>query len=387
MAAQELAEAGAQVTIVEAKPSIGRKFLMAGKSGLNLTKNERLLDFQTHYYEAQPWLAPMLAEFGPEHVIAFANSLGQEVFTGSSGRVFPKVMKASPLLRAWLARLDELGVQRTVKWRWLGWEDDSHRFETPNGEQVITADAVVFALGGASWSRLGSDGAWADVFEQAGIDCVPFAASNAALDVSWSAHMRPFFGHPLKAVSFQAGDMISRGEAILSSKGLEGGGVYSITRAIGQGAQAHVDLKPDWTLDHVQTAVERSRGKASLSNHLRKTLRLGKLELALLNEWAHPLPQNPEQLATLIKALPIKHGGLRAMDEAISTSGGVAQGALDAQLMLNAKRGHFCAGEMLDWDAPTGGYLLTGCFATGRWAGRSAARYLGLTVTPAPSPV
>lgn len=378
MAAEELARAGAQVTLCDGKPSFGRKFLMAGKSGLNLTKDEPSDAFGAAYAEADSWLAPMLATFGPGDVRTFAEGLGQDVFTGSTGRVFPKVMKTSPLLRAWLGRLDAMGVLMRTRWLWQGWTKDGHHFDTPDGPQDVATDVTVFALGGASWARLGSDGSWAPAFEAAGVTLAPFGAANASVAIDWSAHMASHFGAPLKAVAFTAGDLTSRGEAIISARGLEGGGIYSVSRAVREGADLRIDLKPDWTLHRMREAIAKPKGKGSLSTHLRKALKLGKLEQALLNEWARPLPRDPAALAQVIKALPVLHAGLQPMDEAISTSGGVARAALDEGLMLTAKPGSYCAGEMLDWEAPTGGYLITGCLATGRWAGRSAARALGL---------
>lgn len=382
MAAEELSRAGVAVTVVEAKPSVGRKFLMAGKSGLNLTKDEPFGSFVQHYAEAETWLSPMLADFGPAQVQAFANALEQEVFIGSSGRVFPKAMKASPMLRAWIARLAEQGVSFKTKWRWLGWDGDALAFDTPEGKVQLNADAVVFALGGASWSRLGSDGHWAEIFAQQGISLAPFGASNAGVAQKWSAHMGAYFGVPLKAVTFRSGPYRSRGEGIISEKGLEGGGLYSVSRGIREGHGLYIDLRPDWALERIQSALEKPRGKASMSNHMRRVLNLQKHELALLNEWARPLPGNSKDLAALIKNLPVREAKIAPMDEAISTSGGVTQAALDAELMLRAKPGSFCAGEMLDWEAPTGGYLLTACFASGRTAGRGAARYLGAIPAP-----
>ncbi|MGB7316403.1 MAG: TIGR03862 family flavoprotein, partial [Planktotalea sp.] len=252
MAADELSQAGAQVTIIEAKPSLGRKFLMAGKSGLNLTKDELLSEFETHYSDAQSWLSPILKEFGPTDVGAFAANLGQEVFTGSSGRVFPKAMKASPLLRAWILRLSDKGVEFRTKWRWTGWQQDCLGFQTPEGGQTLTADAFVFALGGASWARLGSDGQWAELFAKEDIELAPFNAANAAVHVDWSAHMQPHFGAPLKAVSFTSGPYNSNGEAVISERGLEGGGIYSVSRGVREGHALFVDLRTDWSVERVQ---------------------------------------------------------------------------------------------------------------------------------------
>ncbi len=385
MAAEELARAGAKVTVVEAKPSLGRKFLMAGKSGLNLTKSEPFDAFAKHYTDAEPWLVPMLQEFGAQDVQKFANDLGQEIFTGSSGRVFPKAMKASPMLRAWLMRLAEQGVEFKTKTRWTGWHEDALRFQTPEGKQSWKADAYVFALGGASWSRLGSDGHWAKLFAERKIPLAPFGGANAGIAVDWSAHMQPHFGTPLKAVQFTSGPFSSRGEAIISEGGLEGGGIYSVSRGVREGHAFFIDLRPDWSLERVRYALDRDRKKATLSNHMRRVLNLKKHELALINELARPLPAATADLAKTIKNLELKNAQLRPMDEAISTSGGVQQSALSDDLMLKTVQGAFCAGEMLDWEAPTGGYLLTACFATGRTAGRGAVKYLGLS--PKLSPV
>lgn len=382
MAADELSRAGAKVTVIEAKPSLGRKFLMAGKSGLNLTKDEPLAVFAKQFSEAGDWLSPMLSEFGPHDMVTFAKDLEQDVFTGSSGRVFPNAMKASPFLRSWIQRLTRKGVEFQTRWSWQGWQDANLLFDAPDGPQSTSPDVTVFALGGGSWARLGSDGKWADIFQENEIEIVPFGASNAALSINWTSYMQPHFGTPLKGVSFSAGSHSSRGEAVVSSKGLEGGGIYSVSRGIREGHDLFIDLKPDWTLERVQVAIEQKRGKATLTNHLRRSLKMKKHELALLNEFAHSLLQDMSALAKTIKALPIKTASLRPIDEAISTSGGVPRFAFDEHLMLTAKPGTFCAGEMLDWEAPTGGYLLTACFATGRTAGRGAARYLGLSPTP-----
>jgi len=238
------------------------------------------------------------------------------------------------------------------------------------------ADATVLALGGASWARLGSDGVWAETLRGLGVELAPFAAANAGLRVEWSAHMKSVFGQPLKGVAFLCGPYASRGEAVISARGLEGGGIYSISRGVREGHDLVVDLAPDRTASDLTTRLARPRGKASWANFLRKTLKLGAARMALLNEFGRPLPQQPDALASLIKALPISPAGLAPLDEAISTAGGVKRSALDDGLMLKSMPGVFCAGEMLDWEAPTGGYLLTGCFATGRWAGRSAAAYL-----------
>jgi uncharacterized flavoprotein (TIGR03862 family) len=318
----------------------------------------------------------MIGAFDSSAVQDWARALGQEVFTGTTGRVFPVAMKASPLLRAWLERLAGLNVQLRTRWRWVGWNDRVAAFDTPDGAQVFAADVTILALGGASWSRLGSDGAWFDMLKSQGVKLAPLAPANAGLRVNWSAHMNAVFGQPLKGVAFTAGSYASRGEAVISARGLEGGGIYSVSRGLREGRPLTIDLAADRTVKDLTTRLARPRGKASWSNHLRKTLKLGAARTALLNEFARPLPQDPVALAALIKALPIAHAGLAPLNEAISTAGGVTQGAMDEGLMLTAMPGVFCAGEMLDWEAPTGGYLLNACFATGRWAGRSAAGYL-----------
>ncbi|AWI84771.1 aminoacetone oxidase family FAD-binding enzyme [Alloyangia pacifica] len=379
MAADALLSAGHAVVLAEAKPSLGRKFLMAGKSGLNLTKAEPLGEFLAQYGAAAPALHPMLSAFPPEEVMHWAEGLGQSLFTGSTGRVFPHGMKASPLLRAWLARLDGMGLERHMRWRWTGWDDDhagAVLMDTPDGALRLTPDVTVLALGGASWARLGSDGQWADIFSGAGLPVTPFAPANAGLCVDWSAHMKAQFGAPLKGVAFHAGDLVSRGEAVISARGLEGGGLYPLSPALRAGAALTVDLCPDVELATLTKRLSRPRGKQSLSNHLRKVVSLSPAGRALLMECARPLPEEPAALAALLKALPVPHAGLRPIDEAISVAGGVPFAALDAGLMLKDRPGVFVAGEMLDWEAPTGGYLLTGCLATGLWAGRAAAERL-----------
>ena len=371
MAAQELAAAGLSVTVAEAKPSPARKFLMAGKSGLNLTRDEPLPAFTARYPEGAGWLAPMLAAFGPDAVQAWARGLGQDVFTGSTGRVFPVAMKASPLLRAWLARLAGLGVTLRTRRRWQGFAGDALRFDTPDGPQHLRPDVTVLALGGASWARLGSDAAWVPWLAERGVEIAPFRPSNAGLSVPWSPHMQRHFGAVLKGIKLTAVNFSSRGEIAISARGLEGGGLYPLTPALRNGAPLTIDLAPD--LDHITLAARLSRrGKDSLTTTLRKAgLDAGKA--ALLMECARPLPPDPAQLAARIKALPIPHLGPRPRDEAISTAGGICQTAVDHGLQLRALPGIHAAGEMLDWDAPTGGYLLTACLATGRWAGRAAA--------------
>ncbi|WP_095588718.1 TIGR03862 family flavoprotein [Actibacterium ureilyticum] len=368
MAAQALAEAGRQVVIVDRMPSAGRKFLMAGKSGLNLTKAEPFAEFLSAYGAAAGDLEPMLRAFGPDQVQDWARGLGQELFTGSSGRVFPKVMKASPLLRAWMGRLAAKGVRLQTRWTWTGWQGDATTFDTPDGPVQMTPAVTVLALGGASWARLGSDGHWAGILQGAGVTPAPFRPANVGLRVDWSPHMARHFGSPVKGTVLQAGDTRVRAEYVISRRGLEGGGIYAVSAAVRDGAPLLIDLLPDWPADRVAERLARPQGKASLTNHLRKVLKLDPARLALLMEF-RPAGR---LIAEVIKALPIRHTGPRPLDEAISTAGGIPFAALDEGLMLRARPGVFCAGEMLDWEAPTGGYLLTACLATGLWAGRGA---------------
>ncbi len=372
MAASRLAEAGVKVVVVDAKPSVGRKFLMAGKSGLNLTKDEPIDELLNAYGDAREWLEPMLRVFGPVEIREWAERLGQEVFTGSSGRIFPKVMKTSPLLRNWMRTLADNDVEVRTRWRWTGWDGDALRFDTPDGERVIEAKATVLALGGASWARLGSDGAWAKWLDA---PTAPFKPANMGFLREWSDFMKPHFGAPVKPVRLTVGEHSVKGEFVITARGIEGGAVYAISSTLRDGGELSIDLMPDKGLKDVIAKLNRPRGKNSLSNHLRKTLGLKGVKAALLRE-AAPLPETFTGLAKRIKALPLALDGPTPMDEAISTAGGVTQAALSKALMLNSRTGVFCAGEMLDWEAPTGGYLLTACLATGMHAGDSAVEYL-----------
>lgn len=367
MAAQMMAQAGLRVVVADQMPSPARKFLMAGKSGLNLTKDAPIEAF-LQAYEAPDRLLEAVRDFGPDAAQDWAKSLGQELFTGSTGRVFPKVMKASPLLRAWLAHLADLGVTLRMRHRWTGWQGASAVFETPDGTQTFGAKVTVLACGGGSWARLGSDGAWMAWTQ----DVAPFAASNAGLRIGWGTQMAKHYGQALKAIALRAGGDESRGECVITQSGLEGGGIYTLSRALRDGAPLQIDLMPDVTVDQIRARLARPRGKASQSNHLRKTLGLGPAKIALLNEFARPLPQD---LAPVIKGLQVAYDGLAPIDQAISTAGGLRFEALDGW-MIRARPGVFCAGEMLDWDAPTGGYLLTACLASGRAAGLAAVDYI-----------
>jgi uncharacterized flavoprotein (TIGR03862 family) len=369
MAAEVLAGAGRRVVVAEAKPSPARKFLMAGKSGLNLTKDEPPDRFAAACDAI--WLAPILAEFGPAEVQDWARGLGQQVFTGTTGRVFPTAMKASPLLRAWLGRLGVLGVELRTGWRWTG-IGESMEFATPDGQRTLCPRVTVLALGGASWARLGSDGAWAPILAARGVAVAPFRPANMGFAVAWSPAMAPQFGLPVKGVALIAGGRRSTGEFILSARGIEGGGVYALSSTVRDGASLALDLFPALDEAAVAQRLARSRPGDSIGNRLRKALGGDSARLALALEWGRPFPAG-KALAAHLKSLPVPHLGPRPMDEAISTAGGILREALTDDLELKALPGVFAAGEMLDWEAPTGGYLITACLATGRHAGLAAA--------------
>jgi len=371
MAAERLLAAGYTVLLAEAKPSPARKLLMAGKSGLNITKDEAPDDFLAAYAEAAGWLRPMLAAFGPAEVQDWAQALGQAVFTGSSGRVFPRAMKASPLLRAWLTDLGTRGLDLRTRWRWLG----GGRFDTPQGPVTVTPRVTVLALGGASWARLGSDGAWAGVLAAQGVALAPFQPANMGFGVNWSAHMARHFGQPLKNIALIAGPLRVRGEAVVSARGIEGGGIYAVSRSLREGAALKIDLFPDHDAEKLALRLA-ARPKGESTVNTLKKLGLSDARLALALECARPFPADPHSRAALLKALPVPLTGPRPMDEAISTAGGIPHSELTEDLMLRRLPGTFAAGEMLDWEAPTGGYLLTACLATGRWAGEAAARFI-----------
>ncbi len=385
MAADVLSAAGVAVTIAEQMPSPARKFLMAGKSGLNITRAGRDTDapFAAGYGEMPAAFAHAIAAFGPAEVIDWAQELGQEVFTGSTGRVFPRTMKASPLLRAWLLRLGTQGVTLNRRWTWTGWGEAGAQFDTPDGAREIAADITVLAMGGASWRRLGSDGLWAARVMEQGFGAeilAPFAASNVGLRVDWSAHMARWFGAPVKGVSLRVGDDVSRGECVVSARGLEGGGIYALTPALRGGAALTVDLLPDMDAATVAARIATQNSKASLATQMRKALKLDGVRAALAQECARPLVR--ETLPQVMKALPLTHAGLRPMDEAISTAGGLRFAALDGFALRGGpdrSQGAriYAAGEMLDWEAPTGGWLITACLATGLAAARQALAEAG----------
>lgn len=374
MAADVLAQAGHRVTVADAMPSVGRKFLMAGKSGLNLTKAEPLDAFLAAYPDAPPVLRDALSDFGPDAVQDWARALGQPIFTGSTGRVFPQVMKASPLLRAWIARLAAAGVMFRTRWHWRGWQEGAAVFDTPAGQQMLTPDVTVLAMGGASWARLGSTGAWAAHFAQT----TPFLPANCGFVVTWTDHMAPYFGRPLKATALHAGGLTSRGEWVLTRAGIEGGGVYEVAAAVRQGAPLFVDLIPDVAHEVVLSRLDQARAKMSVTQRLKKTLRLPPEKSALVLEWAKRPLKTAGDLADAVKRLRVPVAGPLPLDTAISTAGGLSFAALDDHFMLRDRPGIFAAGEMLDWEAPTGGYLITGCLATGRAAGQGAVKWLEL---------
>ncbi len=372
MAAEIMARAGRQVWLCEAKPSVGRKFLMAGKSGLNLMNAAPLAEQLANYSDAAPWLKPFLREFGPDQIRSWAEGLGQELFIGSSGRVFPRAMKASPLLRAWLARSEDLGVSLKRGWRWTG---GAFEFCTPDGARNVRPKVCVLALGGASWARLGSDGAWIEHLRARDVAVTPFQPANMGFNAAWSDHMRPHFGQPVKNVELKAAEQRVRAEFVISERGVEGGGIYALSRALREGATLTLDLFPDIAQSELAFRLSRQSRKLSGANRLRRALRLEGARQALVMECVRPLPQDPKALAGALKALPVPLLGPHPLDEAISTAGGVTRSAVDNGLMLRKWPGVFVAGEMLDWEAPTGGYLLTACLATGHWAGKHAAQY------------
>lgn len=384
MAAEVLCAAGARVEVFDAMPSVGRKFLLAGIGGLNLTHGEPLDAFLPRYGTAQPWLEPWLRDFGPQAVRDWAAGLGVGTFVGTSGRVFPTDMKAAPLLRAWLHRLRAAGVVFHARHRWLGFgEAGELRFEGPQGPVVHRTQAAVLALGGASWPKLGSDGSWLAMLRQAGMPVADWRPANCGFDLAtpWSDFLRTrHAGHPVKPVVAWVGEAGAghrqQGEFVLTDTGVEGSLVYAFSAALREAierdgqATLWLDLLPQHSPAQVLAAVQRGRGARSLATHLKGTLKLQGLKLALLHEvLGAQRMADAQALAAGIKALPLVLGRPRPVAEAISSAGGVAREAVDERLMLRALPGVFCAGEMLDWEAPTGGYLLTACLASGRAAG------------------
>jgi hypothetical protein len=389
MAAETLLGRGFDIDIYDAMPSFGRKFLMAGKSGLNITHAEHPAAFNQRYMAADPKLVEAVSGFGAKAISDWMKGLGIEAHQGPTGRIFPTMMKASPLLRAWLNRLSGGGVSFHTRHRWMGWRDDGLVFSTPDREVAVRADATILALGGASWRRLGSDGEWAQILSSAGIETAPFQPSNCGFLVDWSDHLKAkVSGQPIKscALSVRSGGQThyNRGEFVLTARGVESGGVYMLSAPLRDAliedgtATLTVDLAPDVSLETLAAKLAKPRKKQTLTNHLRKTAGLSAAKIALVYEFAaKDMLSEPDRLARLIKAIDIPITGTTPIDEAISTAGGVPWAAMDERFMLFAKPGVFCAGEMLAWDAPTGGYLITACLATGRAAGLGVVEWLG----------
>jgi uncharacterized flavoprotein (TIGR03862 family) len=389
MAAEVLAQGGAHVTIYDAMPSVGRKFLMAGRGGLNLTHSEALPAFLTRYREAMPRLAAAIEAFPPDRLREWSEALGQPTFVGSSGRIFPKALKASPLLRAWLRRLDAMGVQFALRHRWTGWDEDGHLlFQTPTGQSAVDARATVLALGGASWPLLGSDGGWVSTLGARAVKVSPLKPANCGFTVAWSDVFRDRFeGEPLKGIALSFGAHSVRGEAVITRNGIEGGAIYALSAELreailGSGpATLHIALRPDLKTHDLIARLSAPRGKQTFSNWLRKAAQLSPVGIGLLQEAAvvsgiSLSSLSPENLAELINAVPLQVTGIAPIARAISTAGGIAFDELDADFMIHRSPGVFTAGEMLDWEAPTGGYLLQACFATGAAAGRGALKWL-----------
>ncbi len=381
MAAEILSAQGHAVTIYDQMPSFARKFLMAGRGGLNLTHGEAAGAFLSRYGPAAPWMGTALAGFSQAALQAWCEGLGQPVFTGSSGRIFPHAMKAAPLLRAWLRRLDDQGVRAATRHRWLGWRGDGAlRFASPAGEVAVTPHATLLALGGASWPRLGSDGCWVRILRARGVRVAALRASNCGVTVPWSAVFADRFeGTPLKRIALTAGGRTVRGEAVVTRDGLEGGAVYALSAELraaldaGAGATVHLDLRPDVSEAALAQRTDGARQGRSLANFLRQAANLPPVSIGLVQEALHAGGADT-RLSALIKAMPLRVTATQPIARAISSTGGIALDELDDGLMLRRLPGVFAAGEMLDWDAPTGGYLLQACFSTGVLAARGIGR-------------
>jgi len=370
MAAEVLSTGGVAVTVYDRMPSVGRKFLMAGRGGLNLTHSEPLDMFLARYAAESAYLRPMLEAFPPSALIQWANALGAATFTGSSGRIFPKAMKASPLLRAWLERLNRRDVQFRLRHDWRGWSDDALRFHTPASDVTATHDVTILALGGASWPRLGADGGWTTLLQEKGVAITPLTPANMGFNVGWSDHFHTrFAGQPLKNVTLRFGEHIARGDAMITRYGIEGGAVYALSAVLREalaGANPttlEIDLRPDLSQQQIASRLARPQGKESRANYLRKSLGLSPMETNLLRETGTP----PNRL----KSIAVTLTGHQPLTRAISTAGGISFDALDDTLMLKTIPGTYAVGEMLDWEAPTGGYLLQACFSTAMFAARA----------------
>ena len=387
MAAEQLATTGADVTVYDRMPTIGRKFLMAGRGGLNLTHSEPLESFIARYGAAAQWLSPALTAFPPAALCDWSHGLGQETFVGSSGRVFPKTLKASPLLRAWLHRLDSQGVRFAVKQSWQGWDEKGKLiFVDPHGTtNAVQADVVILALGGASWPRLGSDGGWAEILRAQGIDIAPLRPANCGFIAPWSpVFSERFAGHPLKPISVTFAGKTIQGEAMITQNGLEGGLIYALSApirdAIESTGEAHLklDLRPSLSTDELITRLNAPRGSQSTATYLRKAAGLSPAAIGLIRESLNgqPIPTSASALAALIKQTDIRLTATAPLARAISSAGGVKQSELDAHFMLKKKPGVYVIGEMLDWEAPTGGYLLQACFSTAVAAAKGVQKQL-----------
>ncbi|HXL13035.1 MAG TPA: TIGR03862 family flavoprotein [Bradyrhizobium sp.] len=389
MAAEVLAQGGARVTVYDAMASVGRKFLMAGRGGLNLTHSEAVPAFLARYGAASPHLAAAIEALPPGRLRQWSEELGQPTFVGSSGRVFPQAFKASPLLRAWLRRLDTIGVKFALRHRLIGWNHAGHlSFQAPDGKRLVEADATVLALGGASWPRLGSDGAWAEWLAVKGVTISPLRSANCGFAVAWSDIFRDRFeGHPLKGVALSYAARTVRGEAVVTRAGLEGGAIYALsadlreTIASSGHVTLHIALRPDLEQTELIARLSSARGKQSFSNWLRKAASLSPVAIGLLQEATMASGRSlsalsPASLAELINAVPVALNGVAGIARAISTAGGISFDEIDSDFMLRRLPGVFAAGEMLDWEAPTGGYLLQAAFATGAAAGRGVLKWL-----------
>jgi hypothetical protein len=390
MAAEAASASGEEVDLYDAMASVGRKFLLAGKGGLNLTNSESSERFLSRYEARRTQIAPILASFAPDQLRTWARGLGIQTFIGTSGRIFPTDLKAAPLLRAWLRRLRKVGVQFHVRHRWIGWDEQGALlFSTPEGNRSVQADAVVLALGGGSWPKLGSDASWVPLLAGRGIHIAPLQPANCGFDIGWSEHFRTkFAGHPVKSVAIIVRNVAGAeswhpGEFIITETGVEGGVIYTVSAALRDeiltkgSATLHFDLAPDRDMPRLTHDLARPRGKRTMATHLQRQAHIEGVKAGLLREVVSKEDfADPARLAAAIKSLPLRLVAPRPLEEAISTAGGVAFESLDEQLMVRMLPGVFCAGEMLDWEAPTGGYLLTACFATGQTAGAGAVAWL-----------
>jgi len=390
MAAEVLCQGGVKVDVFDAMPSVGRKFLMAGKGGMNITHSEPLPSFAARYGSRQENMAPLLDAFSPQALREWIHTLGIETFVGSSGRVFPREMKAAPLLRAWLHRLREAGCSFHMRHRWLGWdENNALRFSTADNEKSVQADAAILALGGGSWARLGSDGLWVPLLEQRGVSVAALKPANCGFNTMWSEHFRTrFAGEPIKTVALSYTDTAGiehrkQGELMITADGIEGGLIYALSAGLrdkiaASGAvQVYLDLLPDKDSKQVMNEITHPRGSRSMSSHLQSRLGIKGVKAGLLRDLlTAQVYADPRLLSAAVKSLPLTLSAPRPLDEAISSAGGVTFESMDEHLMIRGLPGVFCAGEMLDWEAPTGGYLLTACFASGKAAGHGALDWL-----------